>query len=313
MVTTAFAAFAVPAAALAAPMPSAGTADFAVSTPAQRLAPDAQGRIRTELSIANRADHDLDVKIRTVGVVPGDDGQARFTDRPDPAWSAKATFPPTLTLGPGAYRRVPVTLTVPGGLLPDIYLLGFVVEAQPGAGATGIRVYHQIGALVTVELPGPRQREMAVEVAHTGFIHLGATMESTYRVRNVGAAAALGRGQVKVDSTLSDTNIGVYRGSDDLQLFPSGTSRTLTYRYVAHGLFLIARPQGQVLYGSGGGLLQTAQGTGQAILIVPWPTIIALCLLVVLLTGYLYWRRRRRIAARGVHRRGRSGKPACAG
>lgn len=311
-----------PAGALAAPVPgqaATGSADFSVSTSAERLVPDAKGEIKTQLTIANNSGHDLDVSIRAAGVIPKDDGQVDFSDRPDPVWSRTAEFPSSLRLGANDYQRVPVSMRMPTGLLPDIYLLGFVVEAQPGD-AAGIRLYHQIGALIKVEIPGPRERHMAVELAPTGFIHLGANFRSTFQVRNVGAAAALGRGQVRVDSAFTDENVGVYQANEQMELFPAGTGRSLDYQYEARGLFLLARPKAQVLYGSGGGLIQMAEGEGRTILIIPWLTIIILCVIVVTLTAYLYWRRRRREAARRAlmaereaRHRGRRKEPACAG
>jgi hypothetical protein len=313
-----------PTVASAAPVASpqsSGTADFAVSTPSERLAPDEQGRIRTQLTVANNSDHELVARIRSAGVLPQNDGQVEFSEQPDPAWSASAKYPSTLKLPGHTFQRVPVSLTVPSGLLPDIYLLGFVVEAQ--ATGTGIRVYHQIGALLEVELPGPRERRLAVEIAETGIIHLGSRMTSTYHVRNTGAAAALGRGQVRVDSRLTDENVGVYRGSDDVQLFPTGTSRTLEYAYEVHGLFLIARPKAQILYGGSNGLAYMAEDSGDAILIIPWLTLILLAVTAVLLGAYWYWYRRRQEKARRElsarpkpqHRRTRTRRndPVCAG
>ncbi|MFC4064255.1 COG1470 family protein [Actinoplanes subglobosus] len=313
-----------PTVASAAPVASprsSGTADFAVSTPSERLSPDRQGRIRTELTVANNSDHQLVARIRSAGVLPRDDGQVEYSDQPDPAWSGSAKYPSTLTLPAHTFQRVPVILTVPSSLLPDIYLLGFVVEAQ--ATGTGIRVYHQIGALLEVELPGSRERRMDVEIAATGIIHLGSTMTSTYVVTNTGPAAALGRGQVRVDSRLTDENVGVYRGSDDVQLFPTGTSRTLEYAYEVHGLFLIARPKAQILYGGSNGLAYLAEDSGGAILIIPWLTLILLAVTAVTLGAYWYWYRRRRERARRElmarrkprHRRtwARRNDPACAG
>jgi hypothetical protein len=291
-----------PAAASAAPVlspSSSGTADFAVSTSSERLVPDAQGRIRTHLTVANNSGHELVARIRSAGVLPRDDGQAEYSEQPDPVWSAAAKYPSSLTLAAHTFQRVQVSLTVPSELLPDIYLLGFVVQAQ--ATGTGIRVYHQIGALLQVELPGPRERRMAVEIAPTGFFHLGSSMTSSYLVSNTGPAAALGRGQVRVDSRFTDENVGVYRGSDEVQLFPTGTSRTLEYTYEVHGLFLIARPKAQILYGGSNGLAYVAEDSGGTILIIPWLTLILLAVTAVLLSAYWYrYRRRREMARRAL-------------
>ncbi|MEV6346717.1 hypothetical protein [Actinoplanes sp. NPDC051851] len=297
-----------PAVALAAPVAAAATAaDFSVSTSAERLEPDANGDVDTQLTIANNGDQALTVAIRATGVTAKDDGQVEFSDQADGVWSKTATFPSSLELAARTYQRVPVSLHRPAGLLPDIYLIGFVVEAQPSGASAAVKVYHQIGALLTVEIPGSRDRKMAVTVDDTSWIHLGSTFRGEFRVSNVGEAAALGRGQVKVDSTLTKENVGTFQATDQMELFPSGTTRHLEYEYTAHGLFLIARPQAQVLYGSGSGILQMAEGDGRSILIIPWLTLILLGAVAVALSGYLYWLRRRRLLL-AAERRDRKGR-----
>ncbi|GAA4961151.1 hypothetical protein [Actinoplanes utahensis] len=301
-VLTAVLGLGTPTGVLAAPMPPAqtktGSADFAVSTTSDRLYPDKNNEIRTVLTIANNGPRELAVEIRSVGVDPGDNGQVSFTGRPDAAWSSAVEYPSSLRLAAQAYKRVPVTLRVPPNTLPDIYLLGFVVEAQPSDPNAGIRLYHQIGALVTVEIPGASEREMEIEVDRAAFFHLGADYQHTYEVRNVGTAASLGRGQVRIDSRLTHENVGVYQSNAELQLFPAGTKRDLTYEYEVRGLFLLAEPKAQILYGNGNGIAHVAEATGQTVLIIPWPTIIGLCVLLVLLLSYWYYLRRRRAAQR---------------
>jgi len=288
-----------PAGALAAPVsPASDKADFSVSTPAEPLEPTANGTVATELTVANNGTRQLDVKLRAVGVLPLDDGKVSLDEQSDPAWAKEAAYPGSLSLAPHSLRRVPVSLRMPAGLLPDVYLLGFVVEAQPHDGGADIRVYHRVGALITVQVPGPRERRLDLELEPTGFLHIGSTLDGSFKVRNVGSAAALGRGQVQVNEARSRENVAVVQATDKMELFPAGTSRQVAFEYVTHGWFLYARPQAQLLYGNGTSAMQSVIREGEPVLIIPWRTIIVACLILLALTAYLIWRRRQRAAQR---------------
>lgn len=320
LATAAVAAVTAPAGAFAAPAPhptNPGSADFAVSTPAEPLQPSTDGLVHTVLTVSNNGVHPLTVKLRSVGVVPLDDGRMQIGDRADPVWTKTITMAPKVRLDAGSYQRVPVTIKMPSGLLPDLYTLGFVAEAQPVNPQSPVLVYTQIAYLITIEVAGPRERKLALDLEPVSWFHIGSFMDGAYKVRNIGSAAALGRGQVLVNSPFGRKNVAVVQNTDGMQLYPIGTSRGLTYQYVVHGFFLLARPEAQVLYGNGTSTLQSVSQRGHLVLIIPWITIILLCALMVVLMAYLYWKHRRRTARRGVersaHRAARRGRHACAG
>ncbi|GAA2611569.1 COG1470 family protein [Paractinoplanes durhamensis] len=312
----AFAAVAALLAGTAAPAGAApttsGSADFSVSTSAEPVTPDADGVVHTQLTVANNGVHDLTVKLRSVGVKPLDDGRTDLTDDSDPVWSASVTVAPALELAAHTYRRVPVTIRVPAALLPDIYLLGFVAEAQPVEPGAAVRIYHRIGALVSLQLAGARQRRLETTFEPNGFITIGSSFDGSFDVHNVGDAAAMARTQVQLGSEAT------LQTGDGMQLIPSQTYRHVTFSYRVRGFFLFARPQAQVLYGNGTPALQTVTADGLPLLVIPWFTLILLGLVAVALTAYLVWLRRRRAAARterdaARHRPGRhSAKPAWA-
>ena len=320
LVTVAVAALTTPTGALAAPPgrpTTPGSADFAVSTPAEPLLPAKDGLVHTTITVSDNGAYPLTVKLRSVGVVPLDDGRMRVGDQPDPVWSKTITMTPKVRLDGGSYQRVPVTIKMPGGLLPDLYTLGFVAEAQPVNPDAPVLVYNQIAYLITVEVSGPRERKLALDLAPVGWFHIGSSLDGTYRVRNIGSAAAQGRGQVLVNAPFGRRNVAVVQNTDGMQLYPTGTSRSLDYQYLVHGLLLLARPEAQVLYGNGTNTLQSVAVTGHLVLVIPWITIILLGALVTVLSAYLYWRRRRRNARRrderSVRRAVRRGRHACAG
>jgi hypothetical protein len=318
LLTAAIVAVTAPAGALAAPAPAtSGSADFAVSTPAEPLKAGSDGLVHTTLTVSDNGVNPLTVKLRSVGVVPLDDGKMRIDDQADRVWSKTITMAPQVRLGAGSYQRVPVTIKMPTGLLPDLYTLGFVAEAQPINPAAPVLVYNQIAYLITVEVAGARERRLALDLAPVNWFHIGSALDGTYKVRNVGSAAARGRGQVVVDSPFGRKNVAVVQNTDGMQLYPTGTSRGLNYRYLVHGFFLLARPEAQVLYGNGTSTLQSVTERGHLVLVIPWITIILLGALATGLTAYLYWKHRRRNARRRderpAHRAAGRGRHACAG
>ncbi|GAA0565518.1 hypothetical protein GCM10010172_56330 [Paractinoplanes ferrugineus] len=275
-----------------------GSADFSVSTSAEPVSPDADGVVRTQLTIANNGSHPLAVKVRSVRVRPLDDGQAELTDRSDPTWSPGVTVTPSLQLAAHSYRSVPVVITVPPTVLPDIYLLGFVAEAQPVEPSAAVRIYHRIGALVSLQLAGARQRHLTLSVQPNRFITIGSTFDGAYDMVNVGEAAAMARDQVALDNELTHEGVATVHTGDGMRLLPAGTARHVEFHYRVRGFFLYARPQAQVMYGNGTGTLQTLTAGGDALLVIPWLTLILLGLVALVLTAYLVWLRRRRAARR---------------
>jgi hypothetical protein len=310
LVAAAATGLAVPAGALAATHPvTPGSADFSVSTAAQSLRPEPGGVVHTQLTVANNGVHELTVTLRSVGVRAQDNGRADFVEQGDPIWSKAVTMVSSVRLAAHTFRSIPVAIRVPAGLLPDLYLLGFVAEAQPVDPQAPVLLYHRIGALVTVELPGPRERKLAVHIAPTSFLHLGSSYDGAFVVRNVGTAAALARDQVLIGSQLTHHAVGMIRTSDAMELIPSGTARNVPFRYAVHGFFLYARPQAEVIYGNGTSAMQTITVQGQSMLVVPWLTLILLGLVVAMVTAYLIWQRRRREARRrAAARRARTGR-----
>jgi hypothetical protein len=309
-VVSAVAAVACAAAAVVGPAPAqaaAGGASFAVSTPAQPIAPDHDGTVHTVVTVSNNGSEPLTVALRSVGVTPQNDGKVEIVDQPDPAWRSAPL--PRLRLAGHEYRRVPVTIKVPKGALPDLYLLGFLAEAVPNATTANVLVYNQIATLVTVEVPGPRARQLAVVMQDDSFLHIGSELDGVFRVRNVGSAAAMARGQLVLDSATGSHNIGVVQASDQPELFPAGTSRTMDYTYEVNGLFLLARPSAQVVYGNGTSTMNTAVYRGHPVLVVPLSSVILLSLaLAALLTLLAFMIRHRRKLRRSTGRHHRSAR-----
>jgi hypothetical protein len=289
------AAMAVPATAAAAPQDSTG-ADFAVSAPSEPLTGEPGQTVHAELTVANNGTQPLTVVLTPTAINALDDGKVEVLGRPDPLWSAGTTVTEKVSLEAGTYRKVPVSIQIPDTLLPDLYLTGIVAQAQPARPAS-VKVYHQIASLLTVQIPGPRERHMDVTVAETGFLHFGSAFTGAAKVRNVGATAAYARGQVQMGQAAGTSAAGIVQTSRDMQLYPAGTGRSLAYEYGVSGLFLLTRPEVQVLYSNGGNTMQQVSARGDLVLVIPWYTV---ALVVTILLAGLWWATRRRRKSRHV-------------
>ena len=292
------AAAAVPGAATAAPgagSGSSGGAAFAVSTPAEPVRAGTDGVVHTVLTLSNNGQRPLTVSLRSARVRALDDGKTQFVDEPDPRWSALADFPPTVHLDAAEYKSVPLTIRIPNGLLPDLYMLGFIAEAVP-SNPTGdaVVVYNQIASLVTIEVPGPRNRQVQVQLDHIPFLHFGSTLTGAFRVRNLGEAAAMTRGQVRLDDRIRNQNVGMVQVSNSRELLPAGTSRHESFDYETDAWFLLVRPSVEVSYGNGTSTISAVSVAGTTTLVIPWRTVVVAALLLCACIAYAVVRHRQR-------------------
>ena len=205
---------------------------------------------------------------------------------------------------------MPLTITVPTGLMPDLYLLAYLAEAVPDhAAVTPVVVRSQITALVTVELPGARARRLQIDLDRGGFLHVGREFTRTFQVRNKGVAAALFRDQVRVDSAFGTSNLGVVQPHTRKQLLPAGTTRTVTYRWKASGWWQLIRPTIEVAYNNDGVAPQTVVKVGRPVLLLPVRTVVLAAVLLAILAGLaVYEVRKRWTNGRHRPRRGAPGR-----
>jgi len=161
----------------------------------------------------------------TGGVVDlGDEGRVTVGLQPDPEWQGLIDFPAgPLTIPPQGYLDSALSIRVPAQISPDLYFIGFLVT--PVATGAGVKVVNQIGSFVTVDVPGPRDRELNAMLDGSRFV-FGSQTDNTLRVRNVGHAAVQFWGW-------NDTTSSLGGGTPNQQrieklLLPVGQERSLT-------------------------------------------------------------------------------------
>ncbi len=293
----------------AAPEP-ADTVGLAVSTQPEPIEAAAGTTVDSWLLLTNTGDQPLEVRVRTVRLVPQDGGRLQMVDEPDPLWTGRVHLPAKTTVPPATRKRLPVQLDVPAKALPDLYLVGLlVVPVTPDQPAGEITVRGRILSVLTIEVPGPRERELAVDLGELRRLQVGHSIEGHLTIRNIGDATAQTRGQVRVDSATNGANHAVIVATGErLRLMPAGTSREFDYTWRTGRWFTLARPTALVTYGNGGPVLGEVTVTGPPVLLLS-PELVFLIALLVTATAAAIWRlvRRRRGAhqPRAAHRRGR--------
>ncbi|MBV8301714.1 MAG: hypothetical protein JOY68_07310 [Candidatus Dormibacteraeota bacterium] len=121
------------------------------------------------IRVVNPGPSPVAVRVTGQGVNLGDDGHVSFTGEPDPRWDGRTTFPSgVLTVPAQGFLDVSVSVHMPSDISPDLYYVGFLVT--PVAQSTGsVVVVNQIGAFFTINVPGPRLRELTADLDVPGF------------------------------------------------------------------------------------------------------------------------------------------------
>ena len=191
----------------AAAAPSARS--IAVSVPADPVTLNPGETAAIPIRVLNPSVSPVTVTVKGEGVTLGDNGRTTFTGRPDPLWAARTTYPRgAIAIRGEHYVDLAITVHMPALISPDLYYIGFLVTPVPTA--TGqVVVINQIGAFLTVDVPGPRVRSLAADLTTTGFnwgpIHLGWLVVGTQvagklTVENTGASSVLFFGENDVTS-----------------------------------------------------------------------------------------------------------------
>lgn len=259
------------------------------------------------------------VTVKSEGITLGDNGTTAFTGRPDPLWGARTVFPMGgITISAQHFVDLSVTVHVPTRIGADLYYIGFLVT--PVAQLSGaVVVINQIGAFLTIDVPGPRVRALSADLSTVGFnwgpIHLntlvvGDHVDGRLTVHNIGPSSVLFSGENDVTSTPITGSPAQQRISRSL--LPIGRSRW--YTVTAQPAFPIdlVTMSDVVTYPdtTGTGTLEVVR-TKTVLVVSPW-AIVAVVALLALLGGWrLRARHRRRLERRATARvtgtrRGRS-------
>ena len=212
---------AVPAARAAAPVGGPGT--LAVSVPPDPVAIIPGGDSFVAIRVVNPGVHAVTTTISPRSLSFGNNGKVELGTEPDPRWRGILDYPRTpLRIPARGYRDVRLRLHVPARLTPDLYFVGFVVTPQASS-AGNIKVINQIGSFVTLDVLGPRLRQLEAAF-HVGSIVVGSRAHGSVWIGNTGRTAIRFWGETDTSSAPggkpSEQRL-------DASLLPRGTSRTV--------------------------------------------------------------------------------------
>lgn len=137
--------------------------------------------------------------------IPGNNGQLVFEDSPDPRFGSGVSWSPSrFVASPGSTTSIDVKVAVPPAMAPGGYLLGFLV--RPLVGGPGVAVLNQLGALVTLRVPGDthehasvRFKDLGRRLPVLGHAQLATRGNVTLRVTNDGPSSLFAFNEVTAD------------------------------------------------------------------------------------------------------------------
>lgn len=209
----------------------------------------------------------------------GNDGVTGFTPEQDPRFTGKITLSQTQEVIPaGGYVELAVTVAIPAAIIPDIYVLGFLVT--PEVTGTSVRIVNQIGALIAFDVPGSRDRTLTAWFVDVPWIMFTNHPSLTVRASSVGKSAL----QFTSEDTLSGFGAATPAGKrNDPRPVPAGTHRDLVVPWSIPWGIGVSEVTTTMLYPkSGSGNAQIVL-THQVIVIKPLVAYIAGALLLLLI------------------------------
>jgi hypothetical protein len=296
----------VPLGVAAGPSPSSGPGgprSIAVSVPPDPVSLNPGETAPVAIRVLNPSASPVTVTVTGEGVTLGDNGTTSFTGKPDPLWGDRTTYPRgAITIPAQHFADLSVVVHMPDQISPDLYYIGFLVTPVPTASGQVV-VINQIGAFLTIDVPGPRVRSLSADLTALGFnwgpIHInslvvGDHVDGKLTVENTGASSVLFFGENDVTSAPFSGPPAQQRISRSL--LPIGRSRWFAVTGVPAFPIDVVTLTDVVSYPgrTGSGTLEIER-TKTVLVVSPWVFVV----LVVLLALVGAWRLR-------VHRRRRA-------
>jgi hypothetical protein len=270
------------------------------------------------IRVVNPGASPVTVTVRSEGITLGDNGTTAFSGRPDPMWVRHTTFPPgDITIPAQHFADLSVVVHMPTQIDPDLYYIGFLVSPIPTVSGE-VLVINQIGAFLTIDVPGPRVRALSADLTTTGFnwgpIHIdalvvGDQVDGRLTVRNIGASSVLFFGEN--DVTSAPISGSPFQQRISRSLIPIGRSRWFAVAAQPAFPIDVVTLTDTVSFPdrTGTGTLQVLR-TKTVLVISPWVIVVVGGALALLGGRCLRARHRRRLerraAARATAHRGRS-------
>lgn len=236
-----------------------------------------------------------------------------------------ATARSSVTVRPGEFADVPVTVTVPADAEPGDHAAGVIASVattQTDASGRLVQVDRRIAARAYFRVAGPVHAGLSVDDIHIAYDNPGnpfpgATATVTYRVRNTGNT----RLAANTDTTISgpfDWKLGGPRRHNATELLP-GAEITVTERF--DGVFpagkltaTVTARAGQAPQGAPVPVLSTTRTAG--VWAVPWAVVGGIAAVMAAAALVLWLRRRgsaRETPAGGGEGSGGTGSPGTPG
>ncbi len=305
IVVVVVAAVAAPFGALAATPASHTPRSLAVSVPADPVTLRPSETAPVPIRIVNAGTTPVTVRVKSERVTLGDNGTTSFSGAADPLWASRTEFPAgSLTVAAQSYVDVSVRVHMPAHISPDLYYIGFVVTPV-ATGSGSVHLINQIGAFFIINVPGPRDRELAADLDVPGFnvgpIHIGNLIDGDMVVGEV-TAHNVGPSSIQFFGE-NDATSAPFSGTPSQQriarsLLPIGRSRSFQVTAVPAFPFDVVTMTVTLAYPDRTDSATKAIVLSKSMLVVnPW-ALIAMCIVLAALVMWLLRARSRRPSRR---------------
>ncbi|MGH9092392.1 MAG: hypothetical protein ACRDZR_13610 [Acidimicrobiales bacterium] len=269
--------------------------------------------------VTNNEDAPVGIHVLQGNVIVGDNGDLVIKPGVDKRFRGDVSWTPTaFTAAPRSTTVVHVHVDVPQ-LAPGIYVLGLLV--RPDVTSRGIAVVNQIGALVTLQTPGPTTQKIAARFVNPPdtrlapllpALQLSTSGRTTLRVTDVGTSPLYSFSQVTLASSPGGATVRGHAAGAPAQLrapvhlyFP-GRYRNTPVAWTPGSLGIGAAHVSALVYAHGrNGALTSVRPSTHVLVVSPW-WLLVICGWYGLLLGLLLARLRadrRRAAAVAAGRR----------
>lgn len=261
-----------------------------VSTPADPLPAHPGGVLRTWLRIGNNGTRALPVTITPATVVLEDNGATHLNPQADPRFTGRITLgTSTATLAANSFTEVPIKIRVPTTLVPDIYVLGFLVTPTVTGGT--VRVVNQVGALIAIDLPGSRDRRLEATLLDPTRFALTSHPSLTVRARNVGRSALEFTSETTIDGVGTAIPTNIRRNP---LLLPAGRYRDVEVKWHSQLGVGVYRVHVRLVYHRTQSQTVEQSLTYTMLVLSPLALAVLVSLLLAIAAALTLWRRRHR-------------------
>ena len=166
---------------------ASSSSDLAVSYPPDPIPVKPGAQTTFTLRVADVGKNPMTVTISARQVKLSANGQTQFMDAADPLFAGHTQIvPEQMRLKARQARDVTITVDVPANVGANDYFLGFLVS--PVVNGAAVRAVNQVGALVVLDVPGPRETGLSASFVHLPHIVWSSSVSASVRARSTGVS-----------------------------------------------------------------------------------------------------------------------------